>query len=124
MVRQKTQVALSAHTFSGGRMLDELNEGIAEALEDCADGLNETPQRLGKRTVTVTLTLSSDGNGILKTTHKLDVKVPRPEVGDLAWLEGSGAVVDLRLDPGTTQLDLERVARLNKNNTATGGSED
>ncbi len=124
MVRQKTQVALSAHTFSGGRMLEELNEGIQEVLEDCADGMNESPKRLGKRTVKITLTLSVNDKGILDTTHKLDVTVPRPLVGDLAWLEGSGAVVDLRLDPGTTQLDLERVARLNKNNTATGGTED
>ena len=49
----------------------------------------------------------------MRTSHKVDVAVPRPEVGDTAFVDGGEVFVDMRIDPGTTQLDIERVIRAN-----------
>lgn len=114
-MKQKTQVPLTAHTFSGGRMLDELNAGIAEAVADTVAQLNDPDDdRTGARTVTLTIKVSSDGKHVLKTSHKVDVKLPRVEVGDRAFIDGDEVLVDLRVDPGTNQLDMLRTIALNE----------
>jgi hypothetical protein len=113
VAKHKVHVPLSAQTFSGGRLIDDINAGIEQVLADCVAGMNEKPQRTGARSITIKLKLEPNGEHTMRTSHKVDVAVPRPEVGDTAFVDGGEVFVDMRIDPGTTQLDIERVIRAN-----------